>query len=171
MIFIIIVIILVSYKPKKHQCMYKLKPHKVFTLTQEWKRPSHQQRGCSWFQFHLASLWEELGENWKRKERYLKKKEKAIEIVVSSSPCLPWKGLMSPNWRILNGGEVGRWWGGGPENGIFNPPLDCPWQVGEVPRDPLNVTHLVKHAWDAFKNTFSWSSWGQFEYKDIDRPR
>ena len=137
-------------------------------------------------------LWEELDENWKRKKRHLKKKEKAIEkerkgnwkrkrrqLKLSSPPPLvsPGKdwclqiGGSSTVGRWGGGGEVGRRWGGGPENGIFNPPLDCPWQVGEVPRDPLNVTHLVKHAWDAFKNVFSCSSWGQDEYKYKERTR
>ena len=35
---------------------------------------------------------------------------------------------MSPNWRLLETRQ--------PENGIFNPPLDCPWQVGEDPEGP-----------------------------------
>ena len=96
---------------------------KVFTLTQEWKRPSHQQRRCSWFQFHLASLWEELGENWKRKKRYLKKKEKAIrkerkgnwkrkrgQLKLSSPPPLVSPGK---DWCLQIGGSstLGRWWG------------------------------------------------------------
>ena len=128
MIFIIIVIILVSYQPKKHQPVISIvsliKHHKVFTLNQEWKRPSHPQGGCSWFQFHLASLWEELGENWKRKKRYLKKKEKAIrkerkgnwkrkrgQLKLSSPPPLVSPGK---DWCLQIGGSstLGRWGGG-----------------------------------------------------------
>ena len=45
----------------------------------------------------------------------------------------PWKGLMFQ----IGGSSVSRKPRlRQPENGIFNPPLDCPWQVGEDPEGP-----------------------------------
>ena len=61
--------------------------------------------------------------------------KKAIESCAVLSSLAPpgkdWCSKLADPQSHGNRGSVSQ-----PENGIFNPPLDCPWQVGEDPEGP-----------------------------------